>query len=260
MHTRDMLNFDARRKLPAVLLIDDDMISREVAATMLTMSGYQIYTAPGGEAALAMLDASHCAPDVILMDAQMPGLSGTALIAALRAREDAAIYVVSASTPPDELTAIADGFLQKPFDGAALASVLRERKQHRRSLLLKTLDEPGEPVINLETLAQLRVMMPPAGVREIFSAVIADLHRRTQMLEGAIGRGDNQEIRRIGHAIKGGCGMAGAAQAARLGALLEDTAFLETGNKLDNSMALLIDLRTATERLERMLESEFTAT
>lgn len=252
-----MLNFDARRKLPSLLLIDDDMISREVTATVLTMSGYQIYTSENGPAALAFLGSASSSPDVILMDAQMPGLSGRELIAALRERGEASIYVVSASQPPDGLAEAADGFLQKPFDAAALANLLSKRKQ-RRNAILRLLDEPGEPVVNEETLAQLRVMMPPAGVREIFVAVIADLHRRMQMLEAAIGCGNSEEIRRIGHAIKGGCGMAGAVQAARIGALLEDTAFLEDGNKLDNSMALLRDLRAATERLERMLEKEFT--
>jgi CheY-like chemotaxis protein len=253
-----MLNFDARRKLPSLLLIDDDMISREVTATMLTMSGYQIYTAEGGQAAVELLETGRCMPDVILMDAQMPGLSGKELVAALRQRVEANIYLISASQPPAGLAEATEGFLQKPFDAVGLTDLLRERKQRQRAML-RLLDEPGEPVVNEETLAQLRVMMPAEGVREIFVAVIADLHRRMQMLEGAIGRGNSEEIRRIGHAIKGGCGMAGAVQAARIGALLEDTAFLEAGDKLDNSLALLRDLRAATERLERMLDKEFTA-
>ncbi len=247
---------DARRKLPTLLLIEDDMISREVTATVLTMSGYQIYTAEGGEVALTQLESGRSSPDVILMDAQMPGLSGTALMAALRQRVEARIILVSASQPPAELLEAADGFLQKPFNADTLSSLLNERRQ-RRPALLRILEDPGEPVVNQEILAQLRVMMPPAGVREIFVAVTADLERRMQLLEMAIDRGDAGEIRRIGHAIKGGCGMAGAVQAARIGALLEDTAFLDTGDKLDNSMMLLRDLRAATERLERMLDNEF---
>ena len=43
-----------------------------------------------------------------------------------------------------------------------------------------------------------------------------------QTLEAAIAKGDDNEVRRIGHAIKGGCGMAGAIQAARIGALFEE--------------------------------------
>ena len=38
-----------------VLLIDDDLVSREVTATVLTMSGYTVHTAVSGAAALEML-------------------------------------------------------------------------------------------------------------------------------------------------------------------------------------------------------------
>ena len=256
MQTRYLANFNAQRKLATLLLIDDDLISREVMATLLAMNGYPVYTAVSGEAALVLLDERQCAPEVVLLDAQMPGLSGVELIAALRERMELQIYVVSASTPPADLTQAANGFLNKPLDVEDLQQLLLHRRVKRRELLEK-LDEPGAPVISQETLAQLRGMMPTAGVREIFSAVVSDLQRRIPQLEAAIERGDSNEVRRLGHAIKGGCGMAGAVQAARLGSMLEDTAFLETGNKLDNSRALLNDLRAASRSLERMLETEF---
>jgi HPt (histidine-containing phosphotransfer) domain-containing protein len=75
----------------------------------------------------------------------------------------------------------------------------------------------------------------------------------------AIAKGDAAEIRRIGHAIKGGCGMAGALQAARLGALLEATPLNFKDNQLDNSADLLSDLRAAAQGLERMLDAELPA-
>jgi len=65
--------------------------------------------------------------------------------------------------------------------------------------------------------------MPEPAVRQIYSAIVTDLSVRIEALGVAIAKGDAVEIRRIGHAIKGGCGMAGALQAARLGALLEAT-------------------------------------
>ena len=102
-------------------------------------------------------------------------------------------------------------------------------------------------------------MMPEAAVREIYTAVIADLVKRMQTLEAAIAKGDDAEVRRIGHAIKGGCGMAGALQAARLGALFEEIPADTESNHLDNSMALLGDLRAAARNLESMLEAELPA-
>jgi HPt (histidine-containing phosphotransfer) domain-containing protein len=85
------------------------------------------------------------------------------------------------------------------------------------------------------------------------------MNKRTQALEAAIAKGNGDEVRRIGHAIKGGCGMAGALQAARVGALFEEDAGDNESNHLDNRMALLADLRAATRNLERILESELSS-
>jgi HPt (histidine-containing phosphotransfer) domain-containing protein len=94
--------------------------------------------------------------------------------------------------------------------------------------------------------------MSEPAVRQIYAAIVADLARRIVLIEAAIAQKDVAEIRRIGHAIKGGCGMAGALQAARLGAALESPV-----NHLDNSPALLENLRAAAASLKRMLEEEF---
>lgn len=258
MQTRVMLSFETRRKLPALLLIDDDMVSREVTATVLTMSGYSVHTATDGALALNMLAAEECTPDVILMDAQMPGISGTDLIGALRARTEARIIVVSGSNAPESIAAAADGFLLKPFGAEALEKILEGQPLPGAPVRPSRLN-PADPVISPETLAQFRGMMPEAAVREIYTAVSADLTKRLQSLEAAIARGDDAEVRRLGHAIKGGCGMAGAIQAARIGALFEETPPDTESNHLDNSMALLSDLRTAARNLERMLEAELPA-
>jgi CheY-like chemotaxis protein len=55
MHTRSMLERSTERRLPLVLLIDDDLVSREVTATVLTMNGYTVHTAEDGNAALVLL-------------------------------------------------------------------------------------------------------------------------------------------------------------------------------------------------------------
>jgi CheY-like chemotaxis protein len=241
------------RELPVVLLIDDDLVSREVSATLLTMSGYSVHTADSGARALQMLDVGACLPGVILMDVQLPGLSGHDLIAEFRARTRALIYLVSASDPPPGM--VADGFLRKPFDADALRQLLHGQKQETSVSFL----DPQQPVISPEILAKFRKMMPEPAVRQIYSALAADLGRRMAALEAAISKGDFAEVRRIGHAIKGGCGMAGAMQAARLGALLEALPAGKQDNQLDNSAALLRDLRAAAQGLQRMLDAELPA-
>ena len=265
MHTRCMFERTSQDALPLVLLIDDDLVSREVTATVLTMNGYTVHTAEDGAAALVLLSAAEdrpqairpepLRPDVILMDSQMPGLSGTQLIGELRARSSAHIYVVSGSNPPPELTAAADGFLLKPFSADAFRKLLEGGKPETVATPL----DPNEPVVSAEVLAQFRMLMPETAVRQVYQAVVTDLGRRVEALAAAIARGDGAEVRRIGHAIKGGCGMAGALQAARLGALLESWDNQSGDNQLDNSAALLSDLRAAARRLQNMLDAEMPA-
>jgi CheY-like chemotaxis protein/HPt (histidine-containing phosphotransfer) domain-containing protein len=254
-----MLDF-AHQDLPILLIIDDDMVSREVMATMLTMSGYLVHTAADGEGALELLAAGACVPGVILMDAQMPGLSGIPLIQQLRARSQARLYVVSASGAPDEIAAAADGFLLKPFAPEALTRLVEEHLAQSQPAKVPGLD-PNETVVNPRTLARLHEMMPDTGVRQIFEAIIADLGRRTTALEAAIAKSDWAEARRIGHSIKGGASMAGAEQAARLGALIESGVLEPRAgvNQVDNSSMFIEDLRAAANNLQRILEAEIKA-
>jgi CheY-like chemotaxis protein len=251
-----MLDLAPQRELPTVLLIDDDLVSREVTATLLTMNGYTVHSAEKGDVALAMLSEGRLHPGVVLMDAQMPGVSGIELLQKLREGCPlAAIYMISGSAPEAALVEAADGLLLKPFKADALRKLL---EGHADRIVPSRLDA-CEPVVSPEILGQLRQLMPESAVREIYVAVVADLRRRIHALTVAIARHDSAEIRRIGHAIKGGCGMAGVQQAARLGALLETEPGGAEDNDLDYSRALLRDLRAAVRALQRILDSELPA-
>jgi HPt (histidine-containing phosphotransfer) domain-containing protein len=160
------------------------------------------------------------------------------------------VYVISGSEISAELAAAADGFLQKPFGPEDLRRLIDEHAPKPE----EQVPLADEPVINPETLAQFRQMMPDRTVREIYAAVVTDLQKRLVALESALASGNSDEVRRIGHSIKGGCGMAGAVQASRIGAFLE-----AKSDQLDNCAVAVEDLSTATRKLERMLEKEFPA-
>ena len=250
---RTMSAIETIRNFPRVLIIDDDMVSREVMATVLTMTGYDVHTASGGAESLTLLDSGSFSPDVVLMDTQMPGINGAALIAQLRARTTATIYAISGSHAPDSVMAGADGFLLKPIGPEALQQVL---EQHIFELPAHSLASQSStlqpPVLSPKTLSRFRDMMKESAVREIYAAVLGDLGRRRIALDAALEKGDGAAIRRIGHSIKGGCGMAGALEAARLGELLE-----ARGNDLEYIRTLVPLLESATRNLERMLDAEF---
>jgi len=243
-----MLGIGADRSFPTVLLIDDDLISREVIATILTLNGYTLHTAVDGAAGVKMLDDRQCDPQVMLVDVRMPGLNGVQLIKELRRRSKASIYAISGSSLPDDLKVVVDGFLYKPFNPEDLQKLLDDHKPPPASELAST----EEPVVSAKILSQFRQMMPEPTVREVYVAVVADLKKRSVALDEAIAKADAVTVRRLGHTIKGGCGMAGARQAARLGALLE-----AESDELNNSAEICQQLKLAQENLERMLEVEF---
>ena len=67
---------------PEVLLVDDDAVNLLLTALALRERGFKLREADSGEKALEMLRTS--APDIIVLDALMPGLDGFATCRALR--------------------------------------------------------------------------------------------------------------------------------------------------------------------------------
>jgi CheY-like chemotaxis protein len=270
-----MLPAGKNRALPFVLLIDDDLVSREVMATVLTMRGFTVHTAEDGAASLQSLADKKFVPGLILMDTQMPGLNGASLVEALRTRTRAPIVAISASVPPPALSAACDAFLLKPFGAEELIALLNRREANNATSASQQVKEresiPGEAsepvlsaaagspaaVLNAQTLAELRLLMPDTAIRQIYAALIKDLTERQMALQAAFTKGDKAEVRRIGHAIKGGCAMAGAAEAARLGTKIESGILDDQDNQLDNSSRTLSDLGIAVANLKRMLDCEF---
>jgi HPt (histidine-containing phosphotransfer) domain-containing protein len=173
----------------------------------------------------------------------------------LRARTPASLFVMSGSHASDAVVEAADGFLLKPFGAEALQRLL---ENHGPLDPASQSARPEAPVIDTRMLARLREMMTETQVREIYTAIVIDLNLRIQALESAIANHDAAEIRRIGHAIKGGCSMAGATQAASLGARLENGP--DNGvDQSDNWADAMNDLRAAFRNLRSMLEAEFQA-
>ena len=105
--------------VPGILIVDDQPTDTLLLQEAVADLG-NIYTAHDGDAALALADAHR--PDLILLDVQMPGMSGFQLCKTIKATPrlwDAAIVFVTAHAQTDnELMALEYGgidFIQKPL-------------------------------------------------------------------------------------------------------------------------------------------------
>lgn len=103
-----------------VLLVDDYADALDVWEMYLTAAGYHVITALDGPEGLDK--ARTLLPDIVVMDLQMPGLSGTEMAAALRADPRTAHIPLIAATGHSSTplrTARAAGFdalIVKPCD------------------------------------------------------------------------------------------------------------------------------------------------
>jgi signal transduction histidine kinase len=108
-----------------ILLVDDDLDVREVAAATLKSLGYAVVQADGGRAALTLIDTGE-AFDLLMTDLAMPHMRGADLAVEVRHRRpDLPVLVITGYGDPGTLHGY-DAVLRKPFKGAELAAKIEE--------------------------------------------------------------------------------------------------------------------------------------
>ncbi len=128
---------DANENSGHVLVVDDSPTNRELVRRLLEGNGYVVETATDGESALASIRRE--APDVILLDVIMPGLSGFEVCH--RVKQDPTtrlipvVLLTGLSEQQDRIAGIdagADDFLSKPFDPSELTARVRSLIRMKR--------------------------------------------------------------------------------------------------------------------------------
>jgi len=137
-----MTEATANRPAPVVLVVDDQPANVRVVGQLLTRAGYEIIPALSGEEGLVL--ATETAPDLVLLDMRMPGLTGFDVLQALQALEatrEVPVIFLTADDERDSLTrAFAAGavdYIVKPFVAEELLGRVRthiELKQSRDAL------------------------------------------------------------------------------------------------------------------------------
>ena len=108
--------------LPLVLVVDDDIVFRETARLLLEEEGYSAEVVGGGAPALDRLRAQPT-PSVILLDLEMPGVDGFAVLRTLERSATLSAVPVIAMTAADgtvSTSTLRYPLLRKPFGMHAL--------------------------------------------------------------------------------------------------------------------------------------------
>ena len=119
-----------------ILVVEDNVLNREIARELLEDDGFIVETAPDGETAIIMIarsDPYHY--DAVLMDIQMPGIDGYEATRNIRRMYDAGhanlpVIAMTANAFDEDMekarSAGMDAYLAKPVEPGALIGVLRQ--------------------------------------------------------------------------------------------------------------------------------------
>jgi type II secretory ATPase GspE/PulE/Tfp pilus assembly ATPase PilB-like protein/CheY-like chemotaxis protein len=120
-----------------VLLVEDEDGLRKVVRDLLEREGFRVAEAPDGVQALDQVD--RVAPDIVVLDLNLPGLDGYSVLQQLRSRPATMrlpVLVLTAKGDEDNEVRVfelgADDFLTKPFRPRALAARLDAMLTRRR--------------------------------------------------------------------------------------------------------------------------------
>ena len=110
-----------------ILIVDDEPQIRRVMRTTLTSHGYSVVEAKSGDEALSLIRTEHA--DLIVLDLNLPGISGLETCREIRAVSDVPIIMLTVrNSELDKVQALdagADDYVVKPFGVEELMARIR---------------------------------------------------------------------------------------------------------------------------------------
>ena len=199
-----------------ILLADDQNEIRLLTVNQLQQAGHSVVDAADGKAALAEFGRARF--DVVLLDEQMPGLSGVDVLRAIRATAAGSRQIVIAltgyNTEPDRLRLLREGFdsvIGKPFRLDRLEATLLSALESRTSPPQVDPQPHSSPVA-------LDDLLPSIGgdkklLLRMIRTFLRDTPKRLAQIETAIRRNRPENLASVAHVLKGSVGIFGATAA-----------------------------------------------
>ena len=167
------------REASKVLVVDDEPRNVRILQIHLNAQGYTVYTAEDGVEALAIVEKD--APDLILLDINMPKMDGFEVVKRIRAdkaTEFIPIVMITAlrDTRENRIKSIevgADDFIEKPFDSVEVLARVRSllRIKEYQDTLAKHNARLEEELQMARSIQE--ILIPQNGVQELSGFRIA---------------------------------------------------------------------------------------
>lgn len=117
-----------------ILVVEDDPVNQQILSDFLAANGYETVAASSGPEGITRFESDS--PDLMLIDVQLPRKNGFELCREIKSHPQGKalpILLMSAvysdrdqSSRTNQVGALADGYLAKPFDLVALLATVRQ--------------------------------------------------------------------------------------------------------------------------------------
>ena len=211
-----LINNFFNEKQPKVLLVDDNMVNRQVAGEILKKSGCKVDVAVNGQDAINK--AKKSGYDVIFMDIQMPdmdGVTATKKIKALRIKNLAPIVAMTAYSMKEDkerfIKSGLDDYISKPIKASELLNKIKALLKIERTdedLEVEVVEET-ESIINAEIVAQLKKYGGEEMVLNVFSDFEQETEEQIESCILSLNDGNYENILINLHTLKGNAGTLG---------------------------------------------------
>ncbi|MGE5835209.1 MAG: response regulator [Acidobacteriota bacterium] len=249
----------ARRQL-RILVAEDHPVNRKLVTTLLDKRGHTVHAVDNGRSAVDALAAvTKRSFDVVIMDVQMPGMSGFEAATAIRERErqtggHVPIVALTAHAMQGDrercLQAGMDGYLSKPIDVDRLIATIEEFGEGVTEQRSAQAAGQDEAVVFDESAALSHTGGDRKLLKQIIELFRADSPASFRKIERALKRRDGEALWTAAHAIKGSMATIGA-QAARQAAA--DIERLGRTNQFGDAGRAYVAMRQQVSRLNQTL-------
>ena len=108
--------------MATIVVVEDQPDSLKLLTTLLSLKGHQVVGLPNGDRLAEVMRTQKPVPDLVLLDIQLPGRDGYAVLEELKELPERSWKVVALTAhalPEDRARATAagfDGYITKPID------------------------------------------------------------------------------------------------------------------------------------------------